>query len=170
MTLNPFTWKCDVTWKWPLKVRNSKPLSPFVFFFTLACERIWTETHSTESRCEIEPENGLFAGMSLHFQSRNFTGWGSEGQSYGEKWDLELRRLSVLGWAMLLDGQGRESRWTVVLPARRTAGHRAGSCAGWQEEGAWWCSRAEFSAPPAEGAASHPPCIEPENTGQPQNL
>ena len=37
------------------------------------------KTHSTESRCDIEAENILFAGMSVHFQPGNFTGWGSEG-------------------------------------------------------------------------------------------
>jgi len=27
---------------------------------------------------DIEPENRLFAGMSVYFQPRNLTGWGSE--------------------------------------------------------------------------------------------
>jgi len=35
--------------------------------------------HSFENRCDIEPENKLFAGMSMLFEPRNFTGWGSEG-------------------------------------------------------------------------------------------
>ena len=32
-------------------MQNLKPLSRFVFFFALACERIFTQTHSIESRC-----------------------------------------------------------------------------------------------------------------------
>ena len=111
-------------------MRNLKPFCLFVFFLALACERTFIEAHSTESRCDIKPGNSLFAGMSEPFEPGNFTGWDREGQSHGEKCDLELRRLSALGCAMLLAGQGREQRWTVVLPARRTAGHRAGSCAG----------------------------------------
>ena len=35
--------------------------------------------HSIKSRCDIEPGNRLFAGMSVHFQPGHFTGWGSEG-------------------------------------------------------------------------------------------
>ena len=35
--------------------------------------------HSIENRCDIEAENILFAGMSVHFQPGNVTGWGSEG-------------------------------------------------------------------------------------------
>ena len=62
-----------------MKVQILKPLSLFVFFFTLACERIFIKTYSTESRCDIEPENRLFAGMAVHFQPGNVTGWGSEG-------------------------------------------------------------------------------------------
>ena len=38
--------------------------------------------HSIESRSDIEPENILFAGISVHFQPRNSTGWDSEGVKY----------------------------------------------------------------------------------------
>ena len=41
----------DITWKWPIKVRNLKPFSLFVFFFALVCERIFIKTHSIENRC-----------------------------------------------------------------------------------------------------------------------
>ena len=34
-----------------MKVRNLKPLSPFAFFFALACERLVIKRHSIESRC-----------------------------------------------------------------------------------------------------------------------
>ena len=36
--------------KTTIKVRNLKALSLFVFFFTLACERIFIKTHSIENR------------------------------------------------------------------------------------------------------------------------
>ena len=49
------------------KVRKSKPLSFSVFFFALECERILIRTHSNESRCDIEPENRLFAGCPCTF-------------------------------------------------------------------------------------------------------
>ena len=65
------------------KFETLKPFSVLVFFFALACERIFIKMHSTENRCNnninIEPENLLFAGMSVHFLPRNFIGWGSEG-------------------------------------------------------------------------------------------
>ena len=41
----------DVIWKRPIKVRNLKPLSLFLFFFALACKRLIIKTHSVESRC-----------------------------------------------------------------------------------------------------------------------
>ena len=57
--------------------------------FAQASERIFLKTHSTESRCDIEPENILFenilfenilfAGTSVHLSARKFTVWGSEG-------------------------------------------------------------------------------------------
>ena len=60
----------------------------FVFFFVLACERIFIKADSTESRCVIGPETsgkytgvvvGFFwGGHSWIFQPRNFTGWGSK--------------------------------------------------------------------------------------------
>ena len=43
-------------------MRNLKPLAFFVFFFALACERIFIETHSIENRCVTGPESILFAG------------------------------------------------------------------------------------------------------------
>ena len=51
---------------------NLKPLSLFVFFFSLACERIFSKTRSTESTCVIGPENILLAGASVHLSARIF--------------------------------------------------------------------------------------------------
>ena len=45
----------------------------------MACERIFIKMHNIESRCDIEPESRLSAGMSVHFEPGNFTGWGREG-------------------------------------------------------------------------------------------
>ena len=42
------------------KVQNVKHCILFVFFFMLACERIFIKTHTTDSRCVIGPENVLF--------------------------------------------------------------------------------------------------------------
>ena len=36
------------------------------------------KTHGIQSRCDIEPENILFTGMSVLFHAENVTGWGSE--------------------------------------------------------------------------------------------
>ena len=47
------------------------------------------KTHSIESRCDIEPENRLFAGMSVHFEPGQFKGWGREG--------VKMRVVSVSG-------------------------------------------------------------------------
>ena len=54
--------------------RNAKydTLSPFVFLFGLACERILIKTHSTESICVKGPKNILFAGASVHLSARKF--------------------------------------------------------------------------------------------------
>ena len=60
-------------------IKSAKLESLFVFFFTLACERIFIKTYNIESRCVIEPENILFGGMSVNFQPGTFTGQGSEG-------------------------------------------------------------------------------------------
>ena len=49
-TVNPFTARMSFQ-KRPIALRNLKPLRLFVFFFALACERIFLKTHSTESRC-----------------------------------------------------------------------------------------------------------------------
>ena len=38
-------------------MRNLKPLSLCVFFFALACQRIFIRTHNIQSRCVIGPEN-----------------------------------------------------------------------------------------------------------------
>ena len=51
-------------------MRNLKPLSRFVFFFALACKRIFIKTHGIESRCVIGAENILFAGASMHHSAR----------------------------------------------------------------------------------------------------
>ena len=56
----------------------------FVFFFALACERIFIKTHSTEKRFVIRPENILFfEALPCIFQTGNFTRWGSEGVKSG---------------------------------------------------------------------------------------
>ena len=52
------------------KVQNLKPLSPFVFFFGLACERIVIKMHLIESSCVIGLENILFVGASIHLSAR----------------------------------------------------------------------------------------------------
>ena len=47
-----------------------------MFFFALACEMVFTKTHSTEGRCEIGPEKEnnnnhiQFAGASVHLSAR----------------------------------------------------------------------------------------------------
>ena len=48
--INPFTVMMSFE-NDPKKVRNLKPLSLFVFFFAQACKRIFSKTHSIESRC-----------------------------------------------------------------------------------------------------------------------
>ena len=59
---------------------KSETLKPFCFlFFAQACGRIFIQTHSTESRWVIGPENILFAGACVHRSAENFTDWGSEG-------------------------------------------------------------------------------------------
>ena len=59
-----------LTRKRSVKVRNLKPLSLCVFFFALACERIFIKMHSIESR------SVLFACASVHLSLSpgNFTG------------------------------------------------------------------------------------------------
>ena len=48
-------------------------LNPYVFFFfKLACEMIFTKTHSRESRFFIRPENILFASVCWHFSAWKF--------------------------------------------------------------------------------------------------
>ena len=65
------------------KVRNFKPLNIFVFFFALACERIFSKTDSIESRC-YRSENILYwlQARPRIFQRKHFTYWGSEGVKY----------------------------------------------------------------------------------------
>ena len=61
-------------------MRNLKPFSHFVFFFAVPCERIFTNTHSTESRCVIQNKTKLRLQAHLCiFQPGNCTGLGSEG-------------------------------------------------------------------------------------------
>ena len=59
---------------------NFHPLSLFVFFFALACERICIKTRSIKIRCVTGPGNRLFKlqAHSCIFQPGHFTGWGSE--------------------------------------------------------------------------------------------
>ena len=69
--------------------KNAKceTVKPFVFFFALACERIFIKMHSTEGRCVIEPENILFLRRVLaSFSLERFTGWGSQEVKEREKW------------------------------------------------------------------------------------
>ena len=47
---------------------NLKPVNLFIFFFALACERIFVKTHRTDNRCVISAENILFVGASVHRQ------------------------------------------------------------------------------------------------------
>ena len=51
----------------------------FVFFFALACKRIFNKTHCIKSIFVIVPENILFQACVYTFQPGNFTSWGSEG-------------------------------------------------------------------------------------------
>ena len=44
----------------------------FVFFFALACERIFIKTRTIGSRCVIGQENVLFTGASVHLSTRTF--------------------------------------------------------------------------------------------------
>ena len=55
-----------------MKVQNLKALDPFVFFFALACERIFIKMHNIESSCVIGFENILFVGASVHLSARKF--------------------------------------------------------------------------------------------------
>ena len=79
--------------KRPIKVRNSKPLSLFVFFLALARERIFIQTHSIERRCyrtgkytvckrvragEVMSLTPSLLWYQLTHQPGNFTGLGSE--------------------------------------------------------------------------------------------
>ena len=58
-------------WKRPMEVQNLKPLSLFVFLFTLACERI--SIKHTELKIEVTGlENILFAGASVHHSAQKF--------------------------------------------------------------------------------------------------
>ena len=67
------TWRHLKTTNKSTKLEILKPFF-FIFFFALACERIFIKTCNTEIRFVIGPENVLFA----LFSGRHFTGWGSE--------------------------------------------------------------------------------------------
>ena len=56
-----------------------KPLSFFVLFFTLACERSFITTHSIASRSVIGPKIYCLQVCPCIFQPGNITGWGSVG-------------------------------------------------------------------------------------------
>ena len=59
--------------KRPIKVRNSKPLNLFHYFFALACERIFIKTHSTEKRfCYKTGKYTVFWGASVYLSDRKF--------------------------------------------------------------------------------------------------
>ena len=52
------------------KIEKCQTLTPFLFFFALACERIFIKMHSTESRCVIGPENILYGCAPVHLLAR----------------------------------------------------------------------------------------------------
>ena len=57
----------------PIKVQNLKPFSLFVFFFALACERIFIETHTIESRRVTGPgDNYIVCRRVEHLSARKF--------------------------------------------------------------------------------------------------
>ena len=58
---------------------KSKPLSLFVFFFTVACKRIFSKTHSVENRCGWTEKIHCLQARPCIFQPGNFTCWSSEG-------------------------------------------------------------------------------------------
>ena len=99
---------------------NSKPFSLFVLFFALARERIFTKKRITESRYDIESENRLFAGMSVHFQPGSFTGRGSEGVNKYFTVTYWVASLSAGDWTV-----GRLWTWTP-LGAASAVGYWAG--------------------------------------------
>ena len=75
-------------------MQNVKPLCAFVFFFALACERIFIKRHSIESRCLIGPENILFQGASVLISARKiYGGWGGGGGGAVKG----LKKLDALG-------------------------------------------------------------------------
>ena len=76
--INPFTAMMSFR-KRPVKVRTLKPLSPFVFFFALASERIFIKTHSIESRLLQDRSICCLLAHLCIFHPGNFTSWGSEG-------------------------------------------------------------------------------------------
>ena len=65
-----------VIWKRPIKVRNLKPFSLFVFFFVLAFEITFSQTRSIESRCVKGPENTLKArNLSTSLNAYRYLFW-----------------------------------------------------------------------------------------------
>ena len=82
-------------WKRPI---NLKPLSLFVFFFALACKRIFIKAHSIESRLE----NILFAGISVHLSDWKFyrleqwRGYPSHKPVYTTTMQLQLKSVKVM--------------------------------------------------------------------------
>ena len=52
------------------KIEKFQTLMPFLFFFAQACERIFIEMHSTESRHVIELEKILYGGAPVHLLAR----------------------------------------------------------------------------------------------------
>ena len=93
----------------------------------MVCERIFIKTHSIESRCDIEPENRLFAGMSVHFEPGNFTGWGSERvKGYRQNTLLMHSPLQLRNLQLHMGFVGHLVHMFVVLSVRCAVGIDAG--------------------------------------------
>ena len=60
-------------------MQNVKSFSLFVFFFTLALEKIFIKMHRAEWRCYRTRKQTVFDVHPCIFQPGNSTGWGSEG-------------------------------------------------------------------------------------------
>jgi len=51
--------------------------------------------YSIDSRCDTEPENTLFAGLSVHLQPGNSKSWGSEEVKTSQNRSLRIARKSL---------------------------------------------------------------------------
>ena len=92
-------------------MRNVKPLSRFVLFFVMACERIFIQTQSIQSRCVIGPENTRLQARPCNILPGNLTGWGSEGVKQGELW----KRVAVIILLLYLSSAEHSGRHMVRM-------------------------------------------------------